>query len=193
MTSPNQFLLVKTEKAAKTGLHAKGGITYAIVKDGEEVYVCLLSNDSGGCFGREPVALSDIERCLEGLPADKPILSKTFKPAFRRSRSANSPGFLVAALRHEGLLVAAPDAAHQHCLGANWREWRQAMLASPGEPFELPGGGQAPQATAAITDAEELAGPDSGKSKGRKPRKSPKAERQPPSGTGEEADHASHP
>lgn len=190
MTSTTQFLLVKSQAAAKTGLHAKGAITYAVLKDAEEVYLLLLGNDGGGYFSREAVSFSALERCLEGLAADKPLPAKTFKPAFR-SRSANNAGFMAAVLRQEGLLVAAPDAAHQHRLGQEWAEWRRAMLAAPGERFVPPGAApvEPPQAAASITNAEEAVEPGAGK--GRKSRKIPKAERQPPSG--EEADHASNP
>lgn len=190
MTSPTQFLLIKSQTAPKTGLHAKGGITYAVLKDADDLYLILLANDAGGYFSREAVPFSAIERCLDGVAADKPVPAKTFKPAFR-SRSANNAGFMAAVLRQEGLLVAAPDAAHQHRLGKDWGAWRKEMLAALGEPYELPGATpvEPPQAAAVITNAEEAADPGTGK--GRKPRKAPKGERQPPSG--EEADHASHP
>jgi hypothetical protein len=189
MSSPTTYLLVKTETARKTGRHAEGSLTYVVLRDTEEVYLALTANDGGGHFGREAVPFSAVERCVEGL-ADQPIPAKAFKSAFV-SRSANNPGFLVAVLRSEGLLVEAPEATHQHRLGTDWAAWRKAMLAAPGEPYDLPGAtpAEAPQAAAGITPAEEPAGPDTGK--GRKPRKAPKGERQRPSG--KEADHASHP
>jgi hypothetical protein len=189
MSSPTTYLHVKTETARKTGRHAEGCLTYVVLRDAEEVYLALTANDGGGYFSREAVPFSAVERCVEGLAANQPILAKAFKSAFV-SRSANNPGFLAAVLRQEGLLVPASEAAHQLRLAGDWPAWRQAMLASPGEPYELPGAtpAKAPQAAVGITNAEEPTRPAG---KGRKPRKAPKAERQRPSG--EETDHASHP
>jgi len=140
MTNDVQFLRIKTDTAPKTSLNAKGGVSYALLKDIEstEAYFCLLANEGGGgYFSREAVPFSAIQRCLTNVDAERPVPAKVFRQAFV-SRSVNNAGFLVHALRHEGLLQPAPDAAHQHVLADGWDDWTAKLLAQPGEPFELP-------------------------------------------------------
>lgn len=192
MNSSISYLLVKKQSAAKTGMHAKGSLSYAIIRDdaASEAFVCLLGNDGAGFFSPEAIPFSAIERCLEGVTPEKPISAKLFRMAFR-SKSANNPGFLAAVLRAEGLLVAAPEATHQHRLGGDWSAWRKDVLAQAGEPFELPEVTKAKaKAAAAITHADETPAPE--EVKGRKSRKAPAAKRQLPSVAAESDSHA-HP
>jgi len=173
-------------------MNAQGCISYGILRDeaATEVFISLLANDSAGFFSQEPVALSAIERCLEGITPDKPIPAKLFRMAFR-SKSANNPGFLAAVLRAEGLLVAAPEATHQHHLGGDWGAWRKGVLDQVGEPFELPEITKAKaKAAARITHADDTPPPE--EMKGPKSRKAPGAKRQHPSVAVESDSHA-HP
>lgn len=156
MTHDVQFLRIKTDTAPKTSLNAKGGVTYAVLKDTEstDVYICLLTNEGGGgYFSREAVPFSAIQRCLTGVNAERPIPAKVFRQAFV-GRSVNNAGFLVHALRHEGLLQPAPDAAHQHVLSDGCDDWKTKLLAQPGEPFELPDAKKDDAAQAATGPAE---------------------------------------
>lgn len=186
MTTPTSYFCIKIQSAPKTSLHAKGLITYAVLRDADnnDAYVCLLGNEGGGFFSQEAVSFSAIKQCLQGINTERPIPAKTFKAAFR-GRSANNSGFLVTALRHEKLLLPAPDAAHQHIVGSGWDEWRESVLAEGGEPFVLPEVLKAKaNEVADISNADEL--PEHRKSK--KPRKSPEAKRELPS-SGVENDH----
>lgn len=139
MNTALPYLRIKTVTAPKTSLNAQGGITYAVLKDSDakEVFFYLLANDGGGYFSREAVPLTRIQRCLKEVNTDRPIPAKTFRDAFV-GRSVNNAGFLVAALRHEGLLSPAPDAPHQHVMGGDWADWKAALLAEAAEPFVLP-------------------------------------------------------
>lgn len=139
MTNDVQFLRIKTDTAPKTSLNATGGVSFALLKNVEstEAYFCLLANEGGGYFSREAVPFSAIQRCLTGVNAERPVPAKVFRQAFV-GRSVNNAGFLVHALRHEGLLQPAPDAAHQHVLADGWDDWKAKLLAQSGEPFELP-------------------------------------------------------
>lgn len=134
------YLHLKTSRAAKTGQRAEGLITYALLKDcdAQQLYFCLLANDGGGYFSQEAVPFSAIQHCVSGINVDRPVPAKTFRSAFV-GRSSNNAGFLVAALRNEGLLVPAPSATHQHYIGESWEHWKVARLAELGEPFKLPG------------------------------------------------------
>lgn len=168
MTNDVQFLMIKTDTAPKTSLNAQGGVTYALLKDvaSTDAYFCLLANDGGGYFSREAVPFSAIQRCLTGVNAERPVPAKVFRQAFV-GRSVNNAGFLVHALRHEGLLQPAPDAVHQHVLADGWDKWQSALLAQAGEPFELPDAKKddAGQAATSLAEPSMLSGKKLKKSK----------------------------
>lgn len=168
MTNETQFLRIKIDTAPKTSLNAKGGVTYAVLKDSAstEVYFCLLANDGGGYFNKGAVSFAAIQDCLTGVNTDRPIPAKVFRRAFAVGKSVNNAGFLVHALRNEQLLKPAPDAAHQHVLGDAWDVWRTTMLATAGEPFELPDAQKPMPSTDAVAAHDAPAG-----KKGKKPPK----------------------
>src|SRR5471030_2824043 len=101
------FWLLKDGTAPKLGARAEGGIRYQVLADHDRqhLYIAITGNESGGYFSRERVPFDKIEACLDALDADKPFPSKTFKEAFI-GRSSNNAGFLVAAMRKEGLLCS---------------------------------------------------------------------------------------
>lgn len=138
-TANPSYLCVKTATASKTGQHAEGGIHYAVLKDStsKEVFLTLTGNDGGGYFSREIIPFAKVEVCLSGTKAHQPLPAKTFRGAFI-GKSSNNAGFLVAALRHEGLLSTAPDASHLHVASGDWSAWQAEMLAQAGDPFTLP-------------------------------------------------------
>lgn len=177
MTRPTSYFCIKTESAPKAGLNAQGSIAYAVLRDvdNHDAYICLLGNDTGGYHSKEAVPFSAIKTCIDGVSDQHPIAAKVFKSVFR-SRSANNPGFLVAVLRHEGLLLPAPDAAHKHLVGDCWDDWLKAVLSQAGDPFELPEVVKAKaKAAAAITNDDV---PE--RTKGGKPRNAPTGKRERP-------------
>lgn len=182
MSDPTNYLCIRTGTARKAGLHSTGSLSYAILRDEEasEAYFIVTGNSSAGYHSREAVPFSRIERILADLPPDNPIPAKALKAAFR-GKSANDGGFLLALLRHEGLLAPSPAAPTLNVRQGDWAAWRQAVLDAPGEPFEIPTkpGPQrmttAPTSAAteaAITNAPTV--PGKGK-KARKDRESPHA------------------
>lgn len=177
------YLLLQTQSAPKASARAAGNIRYAVLRDvaGTEVYFCLLANEGGGYFSQEAVAFSAIEACLSDKPADQSLPAKTFKSAFQ-GRSANNAGFLVAVLRHEGLLQAAPDASHQHVRAGDWAAWRQTHLTATGEPFELPEVTKA-KAKEAATMSTRNEIPPADAATGKKPRKAVSGKRTLPTAT----------
>lgn len=130
------YLLIKTERARKTG---EGSITYAVLKDADSqgVYFTLLANDRAGRFSPEIVAFEKVEQCLAKVDAKKPVAAKIFAAAFV-GRSANDPGFLVAAMRQELLLLPTVDASHLHAVSGNWDDWKRQILAQEGQPYTPP-------------------------------------------------------
>ena len=132
------FWLLKGGTALKLGARAEGSINYNVLADDERqlLFIAITGNKGGGYFSKEHVDISKIEACLDTTASAKPFPSKTFKEAFV-GRSSNNAGFLVAVLRHEGLLAAAPEAETQHVRSGDWPAWKKAMLAEAGELIEV--------------------------------------------------------
>jgi len=132
------FWLLKEGSARKLGARAEGSINYNILADKERqcLFVAVTGNKGGGYFSKERVDITKIEACLDRGTSGQPFPSKTFKEAFI-GRSSNNAGFLVAVLRHEGLLAAAPEAETQHVLSGNWAAWKVSMFAQPGKVIEV--------------------------------------------------------
>ena len=128
-----QFWLLKEGTAPKLGARAEGGIRFHVLADAERqhLFVAITGNPSGGYFSRERVPFEKIEACLDAIPSGKPCPSKAFKETFV-GRSSNNAGFLVAVLRSEGLLAAAPDAESQHVRHGDTATWKKAMFAETG-------------------------------------------------------------
>jgi len=132
-TTTPSFWRLKEGIAPKLGARAEGGIRFLVLADTarQHLFVAITGNESGGYFSRERVPFDKIEACLDTSQAGKPFPSKTFKEAFV-GRSSNNAGFMVAVLRSEGLLAAAPDAETQHVRSGDWAAWKKAMLAETG-------------------------------------------------------------
>jgi hypothetical protein len=130
------YLHLSTQTAPKTSLNAQGGIVYALLKDeaSTEIFFTLLENQGGsGYFGREIIPFANIAACLTEADLKQTIPAKRFKAAFQKSKSANDSGFLVACLRHQGLLKPAPESFQQHVIGDDWEAWKAAMLKTPSD------------------------------------------------------------
>ena len=86
-------------------LTRKSKLTYQIgtLPDGE-VYVRIHKNSGNGFFSNEWIALSDIQKTIAEIPAGKPVTSFALNDLFT-GKSVNTPGFLLAVLVREDLLV----------------------------------------------------------------------------------------
>ena len=63
----------------------------------------VVSNDGGGYHSDEWVALAAVQQVFAKLPAEAPITSFLLTPIFE-GKSVNSPAFLLAVLKSEGLV-----------------------------------------------------------------------------------------
>jgi hypothetical protein len=66
-----------------------------------QVYARIMANSGGGIFSNEWVKLSDIQAVLDDAPF--PLTSFPLIKLFS-GKSVNTPGFLLAILKHEGLI-----------------------------------------------------------------------------------------
>ncbi|UCV07206.1 hypothetical protein [Dechloromonas denitrificans] len=81
-----------------------------------EIQFRIVSNSGNGQFNSDWVALTIIEKLLTQHPAEKLMTSKTMQPVFR-GKSSNSPAFLFAVLKAEGLVTAGTEKDSGHLLG----------------------------------------------------------------------------
>ncbi|AYQ26908.1 MULTISPECIES: hypothetical protein [unclassified Polaromonas] len=100
--SPVRILKIGTCRT----LTGKSKLTYHVGTLGEaDVRFRIYDNDGGGFYGRDWVAATDIQRTLSKLPL---VTSASLFPLFK-SKSANSGGFMLAVLKHEGLFQRSTD------------------------------------------------------------------------------------
>jgi len=81
-----------------------------------EGYARVVQNSSSGQFNADWVSLSLIKKLLTEQPADKPMTSRILLPVFR-GKSSNSPAFLFAVLKTEGLVLAGAEKDSGYLLG----------------------------------------------------------------------------
>ena len=102
----------------KTGtgetLTRKSKLTYQIgtLPDGE-VYFRIHKNTGNGFFSNEWIALADIRKDLSEIPAGKPVTAIMLNDLFI-GKSVNTPGFLLAVLVHEKLLIPMQGKKRSH-------------------------------------------------------------------------------
>ena len=90
-------------------LAGKGKLTYHIgCTDKSEVQFRVYANTGGGFFNNDWISLSAIQQVFDKHPSSKALTSHVLTPLFR-GQSANTPGFLLAALKQEGLVQPVKD------------------------------------------------------------------------------------
>lgn len=90
-------------------LSARSELTYHLGSNVDgEIHIRVVQNSGNGQFNADWIPLSVIEKLLATPPADKPMTSRVMLPVFR-SKSSNSPAFLFAALKAEGLIKAGAE------------------------------------------------------------------------------------
>jgi len=94
-------------------LSGKSKLTYEIGCDpSAELHIRITKNTGTGWFSSVWVALSRVHE-LFARNGDAPITFSTLLPLFEGS-SVNTAGFLLAALKHEGLVQQIPDKTRQY-------------------------------------------------------------------------------
>ena len=101
MTNEPDLRVVKTGSCSS--LSGTSKLTYEIAcGPAAELHVRIARSTGAGAFSKGWVAWDQLQRVLEK-NAPRPITSHTLAPIFR-GLSVNTAGFLLAALRHEGLV-----------------------------------------------------------------------------------------
>lgn len=88
-------------------LSGKSTLTYHLGRhDDLSVHFRVVQNSGKGQFNSDWVALTQIEMLLAKHPAEKPMSSSIMHPVFQ-GKSSNSPAFLFAVIKAEGLVTAS--------------------------------------------------------------------------------------
>lgn len=132
------YLRLSAGQCPKLGQRAEGLIHFELLAsmDRQQLFIRLVSNDSGGYFGREPVDFSRIRAVAEAQPADKTFNGRVFGGDLFKSQSANNGGFLTAVLRSLGLLVAG-EKSNLSLVTGDWSAFAQAQLSLAGETIQI--------------------------------------------------------
>ena len=112
-TSESAMRILKT--ATCPSLSGKSKLTYQIGCVGKsDLQVRISANSGHGFYSDDWVSLRDIQEVLDKAPSGEPITSFVLNELFR-GKSMNTPGFLFAALKQEGLVERSKD--KQRCYG----------------------------------------------------------------------------
>ena len=95
-------------------LSGKSKLTYHIGCTAEsEVQFRVVANSKAGLFNDDWIQLNAIQQAFAKVAGDKPVTSHVLYPLFR-GKSQNTPAFLMAALKQEGLVRATKDTHRQY-------------------------------------------------------------------------------
>lgn len=98
--SDSNINIVKVDSCSS--LTGKSTLTYHIGCNAEaEIQIRVHANTGGGYFSKEWIEFKVIQETLE--KQTQPFSSKLLKPLFH-GKSSNTPAFLLAALRHLGVI-----------------------------------------------------------------------------------------
>lgn len=101
------------KKGKCPSLTGKSMLTYEVGRDEDGAHLRITSNTGGGFYSGEWIAVSDIEAALAKTP--EAITSLTLFKLFK-GKSVNTPAFLLAALKHEGVVQAVKGRQRKHTL-----------------------------------------------------------------------------
>lgn len=101
---------IRILKAANCpSLSGKSTLTYHIGCNAQsDILLRVVDNTGGGFFSKEWIALNTIFQAFDKKAADKPIISLLLYPLFQ-GKSLNTPAFLLAVLKQEGLVNPVKD------------------------------------------------------------------------------------
>lgn len=108
MSKAKDQLSIKIAKAGEcSSLSGKGSLNYQIGYDSQSnIYFRVTANSGGGWFSGDWVSMQVIQSALDKAP--KPLTSYALQILFK-GKSVNTPAFLFAALKQEGLVTTDPN------------------------------------------------------------------------------------
>lgn len=120
-------VIVRAATAPKISPRGEGGVAYQVGRVGAEVHIRIEKNDGGGRHSREWVPAASIAKALTpAMRRGEPFKSDALAGAFVGRSQCNS-GFLVAALRAEGILGADAEKRGMSRLSGDLDAWEKSM------------------------------------------------------------------
>lgn len=127
MAENPDVVILKTATAPKLSPRGEGGLVYQVGRVGNAVYVRIKKNDGGGSHSHEWVPAEKILAALpQAMRRGQPTASDVLASAYVGRSQCNS-GFLVAALRAEGLFSADAEHKGMSKLTGDLDAWHEAM------------------------------------------------------------------
>ena len=127
----NENITVLKKEMCKS-VTGKSYIHYEIGNDPEGVmHIRVIINTGGGYFSNEWVSFTDIYRELYR-HGDAPVTSFNLSPLYA-GKSVNTPAFLMASLKNEGLFIPHPEKARCYAK-ADPTEFIKGIQALVGKP-----------------------------------------------------------
>lgn len=115
--------IVRKATAPKLSPRGEGGIDYEVGHVGEDVYIRIAKNHGGGSCSKEWVPAAKIRKALtSAMHGGEPFKSSALASAFVGKSQCNS-GFLVAALRKEGLFQPDVERKSMSRLAGDFGAW----------------------------------------------------------------------
>lgn len=126
---PPDLSLSVLKVATCSTLSGRSELTYHLGRNSDAaLHFRVVENTGNGQFNSDWVSLAMIEKLLAEHSADKALTSRSLQPLFR-GKSSNSPAFLFACLKAEGLVKAGAEKDSGYLLG-DIETFKQAMSAS---------------------------------------------------------------
>ncbi|HPO15405.1 MAG TPA: hypothetical protein PLI09_18320 [Candidatus Hydrogenedentes bacterium] len=120
-------VIVRAATAPKISPRGEGGVAYQVGRVAEGVYIRIDKNDGGGRHSREWVPVESIRAALTpAMRRGEPFKSDGLAGAFVGRSQCNS-GFLVAALRAEGILSGDAEKRGMSRLAGDLDSWEKSM------------------------------------------------------------------
>jgi len=112
-TDSNSNICIIKTSVCKT-LSSKSSLDYHIGTDNKDsLFFKVSSNTGGGYFNKEWVAYKEIQTYFEKWPDKLPITAVALVDLFK-GKSANSPAFLLAILKHEQIIKPMEGMKRHH-------------------------------------------------------------------------------
>lgn len=109
IASSNSPEPITVKSSTCKSLSCKSELSYHIAYDSDnEIYFRIVGNTGSGFYSCEWIALSAIEEVFEKRPPMAGITAFTLTNLFK-GKSVNTPAFLLAVLKAEGLIQTLPD------------------------------------------------------------------------------------
>ncbi len=106
-TTESEIHVLKTGSCPS--LSGKSKLTYHVGRNEKgEIQFRIHANSSTGYFNDDWVSLSAIQQAFDKIPKNKTLTSYALSSLFR-GKSTNTPAFVFAALKQEGLVQASKD------------------------------------------------------------------------------------